>query len=140
MIHVERASTEDLPTLWEIDTQSMGNDSYHSALVHAVEQHHCLVAKRGWDAIGYAVREPNFFGYPFIARIVVHPQHQRQGVARALLAYAEKTIATDRLFAFAPMSNTAAHMLYKGGGYMPCGTLDAVFSERVQVFVKEIAR
>ena len=62
-----------------------------------------------------------------IAVLVVHPAHQRQGIARALLHYT-RSQAADAIFSVvAAASNQAAMALYRGLGFIEYrrGTLGA---------------
>lgn len=138
LIHVERASMDDLPDIWAINeaVYAHGDDHARARLLDAVEKRSAYVAKEGFSVLGYAVREATFFGFPLLADICTHPNYRRQGVARALVAYLEKTNPADRLFASVPASNEVAkHMLqnlnYRRSGMIynlnPAGETTIIF-------------
>lgn len=120
-IHVERASLDEMPAIWEIDMQITGTDANRAALMDAVQERRVVVAKQGFNVRGFAVRHQDFFGYPLLARLATHPEHRQQGVARALLTYIEKTTPEDRLFTSAGASNTVAEQVLRAFGFRRSG-------------------
>ncbi len=137
--HIERASMEDLPAVWAIDKQHTGDESGRAVLLAASEARALFVAKRGFTVLGYATREPTFFGYPYIARLAVDAEHDQAAVAGALLDYLEKTNPADRLFASVPVVDTDRQALWTGLGFVPSGRVENVLAEdggAMQIYVK----
>lgn len=136
MMVVERASEEDLLGMIEIDRLTLGDESRRETLVKAVIDREALIARQGSLRLGFALMNRAFFGQMFVALVVVHPDHRRQGVASALLAYAEKTCPAPRLFTSTNDSNIAMQTLLTKRGYQPSGViynLDPGGPERVFV-------
>ncbi len=137
-VHVERAASEDLPGIWAV----YEDEARRASLFEAVEKRNCLVAKRGWDVIGYAVCEmQGFFGYPFLRWIAVAEADRRQGVGRGLVHYVLKTAPTDRIFASAPAADETGAaflqaMAFEASGRVhnlhPDGEVERIFVRWVQ--------
>ncbi|PJF21282.1 MAG: GNAT family N-acetyltransferase [Phototrophicales bacterium] len=123
MIHVERATEEDINAMCLIDRHTIGDDTRFAKIAHAVGHRQALIAKLGWDKVGFAILNRHFFDYTFIELLVVHSDYRRQGVASALMTYAEKTCPDDRLFTSTNQSNTAMQALLNKRGYIHSGTV-----------------
>lgn len=141
-VHVERASLEDLPGIWEIHALIQGTVNDRQFFVQAVEDRECLVAKVGWEIRGFAVRRGDFLGYPLVTHLVVHPDHRKQGIARALIVYAERTVEQDRVFAVTRADDADARLVYRALGYGRCGEISGVMPGRAAAafFVKYLSR
>ena len=124
MIVVERASEEDLPDIFEIDQLTMGDDSRRDYLIKSVIDRHMLVARRGFQRLGFAVVNRAFFEQVFIALLVVHPDHRRQGIGSALMTYAEKTCPEPKLFTSTNASNSIMQALLTVRGYRRSGSVE----------------
>ncbi len=124
MIIVERASEEDLPDMFEIDHLTIGDDSRRETLIKAVINRQALIARQGNTRLGFAIVNRSFFEQMFIALLIVHPEHQRQGVGAALMAYAEKTCPEPKLFTSTNESNTIMQALLNKRGYQRSGFID----------------
>jgi hypothetical protein len=120
-IHVERASQEDLPAIWETDPLASSQPERRTWLMQAVEQRICLVAKLGWAVKGFVVRIEDFFGYPLIRQISVAKSAPIEDTIKALLAYIEKTSTQDRLFVALDVGDTQGQALLVALGYQSCG-------------------
>ncbi len=114
---------DDLPHIWEISEVVYMHGDDRARLLDAVEKRSAYVAKEGFTVLGYAVREATFFGFPLLADICTHPNYRRQGVARALIAYLEKTNPADRLFASVPASNEVAKYMLQNLNYRRSGMI-----------------
>jgi GNAT superfamily N-acetyltransferase len=141
MIHVERATREDLPAIWAVDETYHTDTTNRATLMRAVDARQCLVAKQGWAVIGYAVRETNFFAYPLVRLLVIHTDHRRQGVARQMLKYIEMTTQANRIFTCAHALNHIAQATYTALGYTPCGGIDGIATDNgtLRFFCKSLS-
>ncbi len=141
-VNVERASLEDLQGIWEIHEMSGGATEDRQNLVAAVEDRECLVAKKGWAIHGFAVRRGDFLGYPLLTYLVVHPDQRKQGIARALIVYAERTVEQDRVFAVTRADDADARLVYRALGYGRCGEISGLMPGRAAAafFVKYLHR
>lgn len=124
-VHVERASQEDLPAIWEVDPIASTPPERRKWLMDAVEQRACLVAKSGWAVKGFLVQEANFFGYPLMVEMATATQDDPE-VMPALLAYVEKTTQQDQLFVAVDKTNTQVADLLASLGYVACGEVGFV--------------
>jgi ribosomal protein S18 acetylase RimI-like enzyme len=93
----------------------------------------CLIAERGGELLGYAL--VLFHGRTALARLysmAVAPEHQGDGLGRALLAAAE-TVALDAGTAIMRLEvhpqNTAAIALYRSAGYVEFGIYPAFYED-----------
>ncbi|MEL6150555.1 MAG: GNAT family N-acetyltransferase [Chloroflexota bacterium] len=120
-MHVERASFEDLRDIWLVDEQVRGHTNRRRQLMDAVERKQCMVAKQGFTVLGYAVRDNTFFGYPFIAMLLVHPAHRDKHVTEKLLDYIEMTTPEDRLFTSVAENDTDDSTTYEALGFQRSG-------------------
>lgn len=124
MIHVERATEEDINEMCQMDRLVISSDERFGKIAHAVGHRQALIAKSGWDKVGFAIVNRNFFDHTFVELVIVHPDHRRQGVGSALMAYAEKTCPADRLFTSTNQSNTIMQSLLDQRGYSRSGTIE----------------
>lgn len=117
MIYVERATHEDLLSIWEL-----GNTpSSREKLYRAVEQRACLIARDAQTIVGYLLREPCFLDYPIITLIEIHRDYRHKGVAHLLLEYAVQTNPSDRLFATILSQDQTYRLLLESMGFLPSG-------------------
>lgn len=81
------ATPQDVPVLATLETRLFGPDAWSEAVVKGEVEgpgRHAVVAVERDEVVGYAVT----LGSDDLAdlqRIAVHPDHQRQGIARTLL-------------------------------------------------------
>lgn len=124
MIHVERATEEDINEMCMMDRLTINSDARFGKIAHAVGHRQAFIAKSGWDRVGFAIIHRNFFDYTFIDLLIVHPEYRRLGAGDALMAYIEKTCPDDRLFTSTNQSNGIMQGLLAKRGYIRSGTID----------------
>ncbi|MFO7320319.1 MAG: GNAT family N-acetyltransferase [Chloroflexota bacterium] len=140
MIVVERATEEDLLPLFEID-RAAGHPERAAELEEAVKTRRAYIARDQDTHLGFAVIKRDFFGYPFIALLVVHPNYRRRGVASALVAYIEKTCPADRLFTSTNLSNQPAQALFERLGFSRSGIIENLDDDDPElIYVKRLKR
>ncbi|HKY83209.1 MAG TPA: GNAT family N-acetyltransferase, partial [Anaerolineales bacterium] len=79
-------------------------------------------------AIGFVIgdrRRSEKLGW--VASIGVHPEYQRRGVGRRLLAACELALGTPRIRLTLRPSNVGARRLYEEAGYIEIGTLQRYY-------------
>ncbi len=123
MLIIERATEENLPAVLGVDAAHIG-DSRAGDLIAAVTARQCYIAREGWDVLGFAILTRHFFGSPFIDLIVVHPDHQRKGVASALIQHITAVCPGEKLFTSTNQSNTPMRALCEGFGFVKSGWID----------------
>lgn len=126
MIIVERSTEDDYADICAIDAAVTGDYSRAAMLAHAIRERHCISARRGDQRLGFLLANQSFFGHYFVSMLTVHPEQRRQGVARSLLAYIEKTCPKDRIFAAARQSDLIAHHLCAALGFIQSGQIDNI--------------
>jgi ribosomal protein S18 acetylase RimI-like enzyme len=140
-MHVERATLEDLRDIWLVDENVRGHSDRRRRLMEAVEKKHCLVAKEGFTVVGYAVREPTFFGYPFIAMMIVHPGYRGKGVIEEILEYIEMTTPEDRIFTSVEQTDDMEQQTYESFGFERSGEVYNVSKDDTAyiIYIKRLA-
>lgn len=116
---------EDLPAVDELEHRLFGDPWPQRFFLDALSAPEalCLVAERQGQVAGYLIAS---FDPPFaeLQNLATSPEHQRGGIARALL---EELIATARVRAIREIglevrvSNAAAQMLYRSRGFRITG-------------------
>jgi ribosomal protein S18 acetylase RimI-like enzyme len=133
---IRAARVEDLDALLELENRCFDYDrlsrrSFRHFL--SSDTASCLVAERGPDLLGYAL--VLFYGRTALARLysmAVAPEHQSQGLGRALLVRAE-AVALDGGAAVMRLEvnpdNAPAVALYRSVGYVDFGILHAYYQD-----------
>jgi ribosomal protein S18 acetylase RimI-like enzyme len=133
---IRAARVEDLDALLELENRCFDYDrlsrrSFRHFL--SSDTASCLVAERGPDLLGYAL--VLFYGRTALARLysmAVAPEHQGQGLGRALLVRAE-ALALDGGAAVMRLEvnpdNAPAVALYRSVGYVDFGILHAYYQD-----------
>lgn len=124
MIIVERATEDDYSDIIAIDEAVMGDDHRKPYLTKAIINREVIVARIGAERVGFAILNRSFFEQYFVALLIVHPDHRRQGIATALMHYIEKTCPERKLFASTNTSNTTARRLLASLGFIHSGQID----------------
>jgi len=134
-VHVERATMEDMPLVWAIAAQQSDDQATRTQLLAASEARTLFIAKRGFNVLGYAVRELTFFGYPYLSALAADMAEDKQAVAGALLAYLEKTNPADRLFASARATDRDQQAWLTGFGFVRSGEVQHVNPDGETVYI-----
>lgn len=124
---IRQADLADERAIRELDQLARRGHLERIAVIHeALERRRCLVAEA--DAIvGYAVVAPRqFFARDFVELLVVHDDHRRRGVGRALLRAVVDRTGTSRVFSSTNESNTAMRALFSAEGWSESGRLDGL--------------
>ena len=126
-VKLRLAENADEREMRELDDLARGGDIERIAFVHeAVASRRCLVAE-GDRIIGYAVSSPrHFFDRDFVELLVVHNDHRRCGVGRALLRAVVDRADTSRVFSSTNESNTAMQSLFAAEGWTLSGHLEGL--------------
>ncbi len=117
------ASASDLPLVLATD-HPRADPGRRDFLRTAIEQQHCWLAEAEGRAAGYVVADESFFGYPFIALVMVAPTFRRGGVATALMRHVEALFSGRKLFTSSNESNVPMQALLSCLGYTRSGTID----------------
>jgi ribosomal protein S18 acetylase RimI-like enzyme len=121
---VQKATDQDLESIWALDYLVLGNPSRKAFLVNAVTAGQCLAARIGGTVVGFGVLEHSFYSHGFISLLIVHPDHRRHGVAKALISHIESISPTQKLFTSTNKSNVIARRLFESLGYVRSGYIE----------------
>ena len=121
---IRQATPDDVRALVELDAYATAHADRRVFIHDAVVSQRCLVAVTAGECAGYLVLTDEFFGYDFVALVVVSPIHQRQGLALQLLAGAEALCKTPKLFASTNASNLASQAMLAKAGFIPSGRIE----------------
>ncbi|GMV94309.1 MAG: hypothetical protein AMXMBFR82_40870 [Candidatus Hydrogenedentota bacterium] len=141
MVHVAEATESDLNALCAIDRLVIGSSERRSFLSGAIASGHCYKASIDDEHVGFMVLEETFYGHAFISFLIVHPGRRREGIASALVEYAESIAPTDKLFTSANESNMEMQRLCESLGFIRSGNIENLDEEDPEiVYFKQIAR
>lgn len=94
-----------------------------------IEEGEVFVAHRGGEPVGYLRLERLWSKLPYIELIRVLEPHRRSGVGRALLSFAEATVAAeghDVLYSSSQADEPAPQAWHRRMGFEECGLLAGV--------------
>lgn len=121
---MEKATEQELESIWAIDGTTIGNPSRKDFLANAVRADQCLVARIGDTMVGFGVLDQSFYGQGFISLLVTHPEHRRHGAATALIGRIESICPTEKLFTSTNESNVIAQRVYESLGFVRSGYIE----------------
>jgi len=120
---IRLASESDLPLVLATDHMRT-EPARRDFLRTAIEHHQCWLAEAGGHAVGYVVADESFFGYPFVALLMVAPPFRRGGVATALMKHVEASFSGTKLFTSTNQSNVPMQALLEHLGYVRSGVIE----------------
>ena len=124
---VEQAAETEVRHAIDIDEAHRGDRGRASYLVEVAERSGLFLAYAENLPVGFACLDHrHFFRTPFISLMVVHPDHQRQGVGRTLLDRLEEETTGKRLFTSTNLSNAAMIAFLKSSGFFLCGQIQGL--------------
>ena len=124
MILVEKATEQELESIWALDRMVIGNSSRKDFLADTVGAGRCWLAHIGDTVAGLGVLEQSFYGQGFISLLVTHPNYRRCGVATSLIHHLESICPTEKLFTSTNKSNLIAQRVYETLGFVRSGYIE----------------
>lgn len=121
---IRQASPEDVQAVLECDAHTQSSASRADLVAAWVAKGQCRIAVEDGQVLGFVVLTHEFFGNGFVSLVVVSPAHQRKGVGLRLLAAAEATCKTPKLFTSTNRSNIASRKLLSKAGFLPSGLIE----------------
>ena len=120
---VERARQEELPILFALAAGAFSAERgwSESRTAATLQRAHVYVAHEGRKPVGYVALEVDADGWR-IEQLLVAPGHERRGIGKLLLAYAEGLAISERAQALrivCEQRNLAARSLYRRLGFAP---------------------
>jgi ribosomal protein S18 acetylase RimI-like enzyme len=82
------------------------------------------VAEDDGSAVGFIAYRTDWFQCTFVSMVSVEKEHQRRGVARALVRAVEEMSPSPRLFSSAEETNSPAIRMHVALGFVPSGHID----------------
>lgn len=123
-MQIRQACPDDVPKMCECDVYASTNPSRARFITTAVEKRLCTVAVDAGHVLGYVLLTHDFFEHGFISLVVVSPAHRRKGIGLRLIAAAEATCNTTKLFSSANQSNHASQQLLSRAGFQRSGVVE----------------
>ena len=124
MTIIERAATQDFEHICALDETALGSGRRRSMIAQALAQARIAVARVDGLVRGFVISEDNFFGHPYIALLMVHPDFRRRGLATALMRAAELDCQTEKIFTSTNQSNIPMQQLCARMGYVKSGYIE----------------
>jgi ribosomal protein S18 acetylase RimI-like enzyme len=138
---IRDAISSDVPAMYAVDHMAAEEGSRRQHIREWVSAGHAIVAIIDNIVVGYSVLNYTFFGYGFIAMLMVRKESRHKGVATALITYLEKRCETDKLFASTNESNKPMRALMQSMSYELSGTVYNLNEGDPELFyVKRIER
>lgn len=125
-VEIRPAAASDLKQILDIDPVAAREERRQDYMTLAIRGHHgrdVRVLVIDDELVGYAVMG-EFFGHPFLERIVTAEPQRRRGVASALMANIEIGFDGDRLFVSTNESNQTMRELLVKRGYRVSGMVE----------------
>ena len=124
LILVEKATEKELKAIRHLDSLVTGNSSRKDFITRMVGDGRCLLARIGDSIAGFGILEQIFYGQGFISLLIVHSDHRRRGVAKALVRQIESICPTEKLFTSTNESNVTAQRVYESMGFVRSGYIE----------------
>jgi ribosomal protein S18 acetylase RimI-like enzyme len=138
---IRDATSSDVPAMYAVDHMAAEEASRRQHIREWVSAGHAIVAVIDNVVAGYSVLDYTFFGYGFIAMLMVRKDSRRKGVATALITCLEERCETDKLFTSTNESNKPMQALMQSMSYEPSGTVYNLDEEDPElIYVKRIER
>lgn len=138
-IAVTRGRRFEYEAVAAIELLVSGTDGWAGPIAEAFADGQCWVARRGGEIAGYALLKPTFFRRWWIERLIVRPDHRRQGVGTALVRGCEAACAAPQLFVSTNESNAPMRALLAKLAYEPSGRVDNLDENDPElIFVKRL--
>jgi N-acetylglutamate synthase-like GNAT family acetyltransferase len=122
MFAVEKAKERDAESICTLDKDISGSASKRAFIEAAIKAGQCYICKEYSKLVGFAVLNQSFFGQYFIALLVVHRNHQGQGVGAALLDQIEVDCPAEKLFTSAKSSDSL-NLFWRTHGFEQSGQI-----------------
>ena len=124
MILVEKATEQELESIWALDRMVIGDSSRKDLLADAVRAGQCWLAHIGDTVTGFGVLEQSFYGQGFVSLLMTHPNYRRYGVATAIIHHFELICPREKLFTSTNESNLIAQRVYETLGFVRSGYIE----------------
>ena len=120
---IRDATSSDVPAMFAVDHMAAEEGRRRQHIREWVSAGHAIVAVIDNVVVGYSVLDYTFFGYGFIAMLMVRKESRHKGVATALITCLEERCETNKLFTSTNESNKPMQALMQSMSYEPSGTV-----------------
>lgn len=133
--NIRRADLRDLPAIWRLERACFGPDAWGlleltlALLAPSVRLKVMAPNGAGERLVGFAIGDLRQQGREgWIATLGIHPDYQRRGLGRQLLAAIEAQLRPATLKLTVRASNAPAQALYREFGYQPVSRIARYYS------------
>ena len=124
VISVEKASTDHIAAISQLDLKVLGSTVRNEYLLKSVAEDKVWVATTAGSVLGFVVMDKSFFGNAFIHILIVEQDSRRQGIGSLLIEKIESISPTDKLFTSTNRSNNAMQCLCESLGFIKSGYIE----------------
>ena len=128
-VFVREALPTDAPAMVQCDAYAQSHACRQSFIRAAAAKGGGLVAVANGSVVGFLVLTHTFFEQAFVSLVVVEADHQRRGVGSRLLAAAEASCKTSKLFSSTNASNVVAQALLSKARFVRSGIVENLDAE-----------
>jgi GNAT superfamily N-acetyltransferase len=123
MVEVRAGQPDDAAACVKLAAALIGERGT-SFVEQAIERGNLLVASLRGDVAGMLAYRTDWFACTFVTLVVVHRDHRRKGIARALFHAVEHTSPSPRLFSSTEETNVVSIRMHSALGFTASGHVD----------------
>jgi GNAT superfamily N-acetyltransferase len=123
-VAIRLATTTDVDAISAIDPRASVGSERYTEIERAAATAECFVEERDGTIAGYVILDRSFFGFPFVALLIVDEGSRRRGIGTALMRHAESITPGGKLFTSTNESNAPMQRLCESLGFVPSGRVE----------------
>lgn len=138
-MHIRPATLADYESLLALDTVAQHKAERVEQIRIWIQAGHCYALEKN-GLLGYGVLNYQFFGYGFVAMLMVGEAGRRQGGGTAILRYFREHCRTEKLFSSTNQSNQAMHGLFLKLGFQCSGIIENLDENDPEIVYVSLSR